>query len=239
MTMLIPIRDHNPTRRTPLVTWGLIAVNIWAFLKFGVSEETVHQFGAIPCDVASRCDFLSTQLEQRFPQRTSLTSIVTSMFMHGSLLHLGGNMLYLWVFGNNVEDRLGHVRYLVFYLVTGVAAAASHILVDSASVIPIVGASGAVAGVLGGYLVMFPRARVTSLVPIFLFWPVQVSAKFLLVMWFVLQVFSGVAGLGAQQGGGVAFFAHVGGFVAGYLIVKAMNPPKPVVVEPQLDRLPW
>jgi membrane associated rhomboid family serine protease len=146
------------------------------------------------------------------------------MFMHGSLAHLAGNMLFLWVFGNNVEDRLGRVRYLGFYLVCGLAAAFTHIALSMASRTPIVGASGAISGVLGAYLVLWPRARVLTLVPFLFFIPVEVSAGFLLGMWFVLQLLNALGGLGAAESSGVAFFAHVGGFAAGWILIRMLAP---------------
>ncbi|HVL80069.1 MAG TPA: rhomboid family intramembrane serine protease [Actinomycetota bacterium] len=224
MTMLIPVRDHNPGRHFPLVTIALVAANVLAFFYLGISEEVAFRFGAVPCDVLQRCDQLSRHLNESFPDRTSIVSIFTSMFMHGNLLHLGGNMLFLWVFGNNVEDQFGKVGFAVFYAVTGVAAAFSHFMLDPASEIPIIGASGAVSGILGAYYYLYPRARVTALVPLFFFFPINVSAKFVLGLWFLLQLFEGVMGLGALQEGGVAFWAHVGGFVAGYVITRVFHP---------------
>ena len=225
MTMLIPIRDHNPYRRFPLVTVLLVAANVLIFLAVGISDRVAFRYGAIPCDLIGRCPALSGELVRTFPDRSVWETIFSSMFMHGSLLHLGGNMLYLWVFGNNVEDRLGSIGYTVFYFVCGVAAAAAHITANLGSDIPIIGASGAVSGVLGAYFWLFPKARVVALVPMLLFFTVEVSAKFLLGLWFVMQLLSSLAGIGSTgDEAGVAFLAHVGGFVAGYVITRLMHP---------------
>src|SRR5258708_21785025 len=148
----------------------------------------------------------------------SLFSALVSMFLHGGCLHLGGNMLYLWIFGDNIEDRLGHVRYLVFYLACGFAATLAHAIVNPGSRLPSIGASGAIAGVLGAYILLFPRVRVTTLIPLFIFIMVrEVPAIFVLGIWFVFQLFVAVSSLGVspEQAGVVAYFAHVGGFVAG------------------------
>lgn len=150
-------------------------------------------------------------------------TIFISMFLHGGWLHLGGNMLYLWVFGDNVEDRLGHGRYLLFYFLCGIAATLSHAFVNPVSRVPAIGASGAIAGVLGAYILMFPRARVTTLIPIFIFITIrELPAIFLLGVWFVIQLFVGVASLGAAEGG-VAYFAHIGGFAFGMVLVVLMG----------------
>jgi membrane associated rhomboid family serine protease len=224
VTLLIPIRDDNPYRRFPFVTLALIAANVLVFLRAGASPATVFHFGAIPCDVIGRCVRMSADLRASFPGRSPAVSLFTSMFIHGSIAHLVGNMLYLWVFGNNVEDRLGHVRYTLFYFVCGLAAAFAHIAVSGASQIPVVGASGAISGVLGAYLVLWPRARVLSILPAIVLIPVEVSARFLLGMWFVMQLLLALAGVGASRGSGVAFFAHVGGFVAGYVLIRILAP---------------
>ncbi len=156
----------------------------------------------------------------------SLFSALVSMFLHGGWLHLGGNMLYLWIFGDNIEDRLGHFRYLVFYLACGFAATLAHAIVNPGSRLPSIGASGAIAGVLGAYILLFPRVRVTTLIPIFIFIIVrEVPAIFVLGIWFVFQLFVGVSSLGVspEQAGGVAYFAHIGGFVAGMILVVLMG----------------
>ena len=157
-------------------------------------------------------------------------TVFTSMFMHGGWLHLGGNMLYLWIFGDNIEDRLGHLKYVLFYLASGVIATLAHAVFNPGSRIPSVGASGAIAGVLGAYILLFPRARVTTLIPIFMFITVrEIPAVFLLGVWFVLQLFTGAATMGGDVAdtGGVAYFAHIGGFVAGMALVSLMGGRRP------------
>jgi len=154
----------------------------------------------------------------------NVIGIFVSMFLHGGWLHLGGNMLYLWIFGDNIEDRLGHFRYLIFYLLCGIVATLAHAFFNPASRMPSIGASGAIAGVLGAYLLLFPRAQVTTLIPIFFFITIrEIPAFIILGLWFVLQLFVGVASLGVAEGnaGGVAYFAHIGGFVFGLLAIKA------------------
>ena len=217
---MIPIRDRNPTRRRPWVTLALIATNVAVFFLWqpiGGSTQEQNLFfycnGAIPAevtdleplpDVAAACGGKSV-----------IVSLFTSMFLHGGFLHIAGNMLYLWVFGNNVEDRMGSATFLVFYLVAGLAAAYAQVLTGPGSEIPLVGASGAIAGTLGAYLVMFPHARVLTLVPIFFFLSMmELPAILVLGFWFVLQALQGVGSLGADVGG-VAWFAHIGGFVFG------------------------
>lgn len=226
LTSLIPLRDENPTRRFPLVTVGLIAANVVVFFGVGSSLEAVFRYGAVPCDVVGRCVALPPGALPILGSRPALLSLVTSMFMHADILHLGFNMLFLWVFGNNVEDRLGHVRFSVFYLATGLAAAFAHILVNPTSFIPVVGASGAISGVLGAYVVLWPRATVVSLVPLgFFFTTVRTPAWVTLGLWFAVQIFGGLAGLG-QTGGGVAYLAHIGGFVAGLALIFVFAGPK-------------
>jgi membrane associated rhomboid family serine protease len=220
MNALIPIRDENPYHRTPFVTVALIAVNVFVLFSVGVSEQVFYRLGAIPCVVLDRCPRLSDAVEAQFGQRPGLVSVLTSMFVHADLLHLGFNMLFLWVFGNNVEDRLGHVRFTVFYLVTGFAASFAHIAFNPLSEIPTVGASGAISGVLGAYIVLFPHATVVSLLPLgIFFWPIRTPAWVSLGLWFVGQFLGGLVGLGRVQQGGVAFLAHIGGFVAGLLLI--------------------
>jgi membrane associated rhomboid family serine protease len=225
MAMLIPIKDINPHRRFPAWTLGLIVTNIFVYLSTStitqVRDAEAFRYGAIPCDVLSRCDAFSDALAQEFAGRSPLLSLLTSMFMHGNLLHLGFNMLFLWVFGNNVEDRLGHVRFAIFYVVTGLAAAFAHIYASSDSATPIVGASGAISGILGAYIILWPTATIVSLVPLgFFFFSVRMPAFVSLGLWFAFQLFSGLAGSGIEQGdGGVAFWAHVGGFVAGAALI--------------------
>lgn len=215
---MLPLGDHNPRRTTPFITWLLIAVNILMFmweLSLGANiERALRAVAFVPA---------------RFWQHPNLVAdfirTMVSMFLHGGWLHLGGNMLYLWVFGDNVEDRLGHFRYALFYVLCGIAATLAHAFATPASTLPAIGASGAIAGVLGAYLVLFPGAQVTTLIPIFVFITVrQIPAIFVLGVWFVLQFFSGAASIGATADvGGVAYFAHIGGFVAGMILVVLMG----------------
>ena len=167
----------------------------------------------------------------------NIMNMFVSMFLHGGWLHLGGNMLYLWIFGDNIEDRVGHVPYLLFYLASGVAATLAHAVANPDSRIPSIGASGAIAGVLGAYLVLFPKQRVTTLIPIFMFITVrEIPAIFLLGFWFVLQLFTGAAVMGAHVNdvGGVAYFAHVGGFVTGMVLIVLMGGRRPRRAAPAL-----
>ncbi len=216
---MIPLRDINPTRHAPFVTYLLIAANLAVFvyqflvLTAAQGQRFVLQHAVIP-------DYLFSGYGP------SLSTPFTSMFMHGGLGHLASNMWFLHVFGDNVEDILGHTRYLVFYLLTGVVSAIAHGLIDPSSQVPLVGASGAVSGVLGAYIVMFPRARVVTLVILFLF---EVPAFFFILVWFVIQVFSGFGALAAPSRAGVAFFAHVGGFLAGvgYVLLSGARNRRP------------
>lgn len=209
--MFLPLRDENPTVRWPFLTVLLIAANVAVFLFQAVSPQgmasAVMRFGAVPYDVIH---FRSAG-EAAFPP---LLTLLTSMFLHGSLFHLLGNMLYLWIFGNNVEDRLGPVRFILFYFACGVAAALTHILAQPGSRVPMIGASGAIAGVLGAYAVLFPHARVRTFVfLIFYIDVVRVPAAIVLGFWFLAQL------LNVGMGGGVAWFAHIGGFLAGVLFI--------------------
>jgi membrane associated rhomboid family serine protease len=209
---LIPIKDSNPTHRFPVVTVLLIACNIIVYLfELSLSEAEirsfVHSLGLVPARV------FREGLVAAGPVPDGAT-VFTSMFLHGGLLHLAGNMLYLWIFGNNVEDAMGRPRFLVFYALCGAAAAMSHALPNLSSAIPMIGASGAVSGVLGAYLLLFPRARVLTLFTLgFFVRLIEVPAMVVLGLWFVLQFLSALAASGA--GGGIAWYAHVGGFLAG------------------------
>ncbi len=219
---MIPLRDANPTRRTPWVTLSLIGLNVAAFFLWepitGSAQEQQVFFiceGAIPRELSGFEALRETQ--ELCGGKSFLLSLFTSMFLHGGFLHIAGNMLYLWVFGNNIEDRMGPVAFLVFYLAAGIVAAYAQVLPDPDSLTPLVGASGAIAGALGAYLVLFPSARVLTLVPIFFFLQlIELPAMLVLGFWFVLQAFQGVGSLGADTG--VAWFAHIGGFVFGALI---------------------
>jgi hypothetical protein len=229
---MIPLRDENPSRIFPLVTLLLIAANAAAFIyqiTLGpAGQNFVVRFGAIPWEITHRAELpgLAPGLQTGWP---SVVTLVSSMFLHGGILHLAGNMLYLWIFGDNVEDALGHVRYLVFYLASGLAAALLQAVLQPASGIPSVGASGAIAGVLGGYFVLYPRARVVTLVPLFFLFPlVEVPAGLYLLFWFLMQFWMGSADLASAgrhaETGGVAWWAHVGGFVAGLLMILVFRP---------------
>jgi membrane associated rhomboid family serine protease len=230
---MLPLRDDNPRSTVPFVTYFLIALNVLAFLwelSLGQSLENALRSVA----------FIPARFWIPGHYGADLFTIVLSMFLHGGLLHIGSNMLYLFIFGDNVEDRLGHGKYLVFYLACGFVATFAHAFFSPASRIPAIGASGAIAGVLGAYLVLFPRAQVTTLIPIFIFITIrQIPAIIILGLWFVLQLFSGVGSLGvtdAQDMGGVAYFAHIGGFVAGMLLIAPFGGfRRPRRVQPQ----PW
>ncbi|MGH2740199.1 MAG: rhomboid family intramembrane serine protease [Actinomycetota bacterium] len=228
---MIPLRDANPTEKTPYITLGFIALNVLAFVLWqpitgGQREQAIFFFchGAIPREIADLEPI--REVARACGGKSVIGSMFTSMFLHGGWLHIAGNMLYLWIFGNNVEDRMGRVWFFVFYLAAGLAATYAQVLTDTNSPVPLVGASGAIAGTLGAYLVMFPRARVLTLIPIFfLFQVAELPAIFVLGFWFVLQAFSGVGGLAAGATGGVAWFAHIGGFLFGALIALAFFRP--------------
>ena len=220
MIFALPLYDDNPIRETPIVTYGLIGMCIGAFLwELGHNPDVVtFQYGMIPAVL-----FGYGQLPSRLAVIPPWATIFTSMFLHGGWFHLGGNMLFLWIFGNNVEDLLGRVRYLLLYLSSGVAAALIQAAADPLSEIPMVGASGAIAGVLGAYLVVYPRANVHCFVWIVIFfWIVTVPAWILLGLWFAMQLLSGL-GSGVRDTG-VAFWAHVGGFASGVVLMMLLRP---------------
>lgn len=226
---MIPLRDDNPTSRTAWITVLLIVVNVGVYflvqpgsMDVSATARFSYEHAAIPCEVTTgeplspdEIPALNGGIEDRcssdspfppvFPRKNVFLAVLLSMFMHGSVLHLAGNMLFLWVFGNNIEDRLGAVRYVLFYVVAGVVATFTHIFLQPASTIPVIGASGAIAGVMGAYLVWFPNAEVLSLL---FFIVARVRAKWWLVLWFVSQFF-------VNPNEGVAWAAHVGGFVFG------------------------
>ena len=225
---MIPLRDANPTRRVPLVTLSIIIACFVVFAwELGVLasggdaalDAFITRWGVVPADLAAawgRGDYLSRET----------ATLVTSQFLHGSWLHLLGNMLYLWIFGNNVEDRFGRLGFLGFYLLGGALAGVSQVAIDPTSIVPTIGASGAIAATLGAYFVLFPRARVTSLVFLGFFYQlIDVPAVIVLGFWFVLQLIDGLTALGiTETGGGVAFFAHIGGFVVGALMARIVIP---------------
>jgi len=209
---MIPLRDSQPSYSTPYVTVLLIVINVLAFL-YQVSLDAFSMNHLIA-------------LYGVIPDRLELHALVTSMFLHGGWLHLIGNMWFLWVYGDNVEDVLGHAKYLLFYLLCGLAAGLTHVVFNLGSRVPTIGASGAVAGVMGAYLLKFPHARIVTLIPVFVFLTtVEIPAVLILVYWFIIQVFSGVGSLGYSHlsQGGVAWFAHVGGFVAGMVLLGLLG----------------
>ncbi len=219
---MIPLKDENPSRTFPGVTLTLVILNVAAFLYEAslpsyLAQELVLRRGLVPGAI--------THLPSLGPGAVApgLASLITSMFLHGDLLHLGGNMLFLWIFANNVEDVLGHIRFVIFYLSCGLAAAAAQIAALPDSTVPVVGASGAIAGVLGAYMLLFPHARILTLVPLFFVTLVRLPAFVVLGMWFIFQVLHSVMAAG-RGGGGVAWFAHVGGFVAGMLLLALFLP---------------
>ncbi len=229
MIFALPLYDDNPIRRPPVVTYGLIGMCVGAFLwQFGQDDESVaFEFGMIPAVL-----FGDRALPPGLAIIPPWATLFTSMFLHGGWLHLGGNMLFLWIFGNNVEDLLGRLRFLLLYLGSGVAAALLQALSAKHTQIPMIGASGAIAGVLGAYLTIYPRANVHCLVWIVVFfWVVTVPAWALLGLWFAMQLVSGVAA--AADAPGVAFWAHVGGFAAGILLFLAMRPRRVRLLQPQ------
>ncbi len=232
---MLPIRDENPTEITPFVTIVFLVANVAAwFLLQGAGtaqalEASVVVFGTYPCEITGACPV----------EGLRWGSLLSSMFMHGSWSHLIGNLLFLWVFGNNVEDSMGHIRFLVFYLVCGVAAGLAHVLLSAGSSIPAVGASGAISGVMGGYILLYPRVRVQTWVPPLFF--LNLPAWVLLGYWFAIQLFMGVSTLGPRPeegAGGVAVWAHVGGFVAGLVLIKVFEKRRLVEAKRRGIRLP-
>jgi membrane associated rhomboid family serine protease len=219
---VIPLRDANPTQRRPVVTIGLIALcvlafgwELWLQAESGDAglERLFRDWALVPGD-------LTAALRGDGALGHPLATVITSMFLHGGWIHLGGNMLYLWIFGNNVEDRFGRLPFLLFYLFGGVVAAAAQVVIDPTSTTPVLGASGAIAAVLGAYLVLYPGARVLSLVFLGFFYQLlQIPAVIVLGLWFILQLINGAMSLGVpSSAGGVALFAHIGGFAAGALV---------------------
>jgi membrane associated rhomboid family serine protease len=226
---MIPLKDDVPSSGFPFVTIGLIVLNVLVFLyqaSIGMGSERaaeafIMEFGAVPCRVTGACAVAGD-----FPP--PIATIFTSMFMHGGLFHVAGNMLYLWIFGDNVEDTLGHGRFLLFYLLSGMAAAAAQIVMNPDSRVPMVGASGAVSGVLGAYLILFPYARVLVLLIFgFFFRIVRWPASIVLGFWIVVQFLNGLITVSVAAGGaagGTAWFAHIGGFLAGIVLLFLMRP---------------
>jgi membrane associated rhomboid family serine protease len=242
---LLPLKDDIPTRRFPVLTVAIIVICCVVYFGFerggwGLGEtgnERVQEYGAIPYEVthpgddcgpttggALACEGQEGVSGEAPEQAPWYLTLLTSMFMHGSLLHLAGNMLFLWIFGNNIEDSMSELRFVLFYLLGGLAALAAQVLVDPDAAIPTVGASGAIAGVLGGYALLYPRARVITVVFIIIFFTViELPALLVLGFWILIQLFLGVNDLGSQaagEGGGVAYFAHIGGFVFGLIAIR-------------------
>jgi membrane associated rhomboid family serine protease len=235
---LIPLKDDIPTRRFPVITVALIAINVLVYFLFeqglwdlgATGNERVVEFGAIPLEITdpgTECvgDAAGTQIQCGTGgfgsgQAPFWVTIFTSMFLHGSLIHLGGNMLFLWIFGNNIEDSMGRATFVAFYLLGGLVALGLHVLSDTNSAVPTVGASGAIAGVLGAYARLYPRARVVTLVfIIIIFTVITLPAALVLGVWFVLQLLPAFSDPGGT-GGGVAYFAHIGGFLFGLIAIK-------------------
>lgn len=241
---MIPIRDDNPHFLTPYATYAIIALNVaaWVLLQ-GMGTEprlsaSVCQLGLIPGELLQTVPS-GTRLQlgpQTFcviGESSSWYTLVTSMFMHGGWLHVIGNMWFMWIFGNNVEDSMGHVRFVIFYLLSGFAAATAQVLVNTESAVPMVGASGAIGGVMGAYILLYPRVHVHMLVILgFLVTTIAVPAFLMLGYWLLIQLISGFGALGGE-GGGVAFWAHIGGFVAGAVLVLLFRDPRLV------DRHPY
>ena len=239
---MLPIKDDNPPEIFPLFTLLILGacVGVWILVQgAGASEAalvgSVCELGAIPAEITGRGAVRGAC------RLGGLTwgALLTSMFLHGSWMHLIGNMWFLWTFGNNVEDSMGRFRFLAFYLLTGLAAAATHLVSDPTSGIPVVGASGAISGIMGAYLVLYPHARVVTLVPLgFFLHMMRIPAWVMLGYWFLIQALSAAATPAQAGGGGVAFWAHVGGFVAGLALVKLFDRPDLVQAKRAHVRLP-
>jgi membrane associated rhomboid family serine protease len=232
---MIPYHDENETQRTPYVTLALIAVSVlvWLLVQGGGSTvpmaASVCNYGLIPGELtASLAPGTPFPMGDRLvclsdPGR-QVSNVITSMFLHGSWMHLLGNMWFLWLFGNNIEDAMTRPRFVAFYLLCGLAAALAQVAANPASEIPMVGASGAISGVMGAYLVLFPRVRVFTMIPLgFIFTSMALPAWVMLIYWTFLQVAGGVTSMFAEEGGGVAFWAHVGGFAAGVVLIKVFE----------------
>lgn len=244
--MLFPIADENYDRRTtPVVNYALILINVLVFVflqGLGTNDKFTYAFSTVPAEIVTGHDIVTRPIMvepltgqhvempglQPTPIPVYLT-LITSMFMHGGLAHIFGNMLFLWIFGDNIEDRLGHVRYAIFYMVTGILAGLAHVLTtvafaggnEASLLVPSLGASGAISGVLGGYILLFPTRRVTVIISWFI---TQVPAFIAIGLWFVFQLISGLGMLGSGSAvGGVAYAAHIGGFIAGLVLIKLFD----------------
>ena len=219
--MFIPLKDENPTSRFPYITVFFIALNILIFVYQFFSPQGlqyyVFKMGAIPYEIThfTTVSFVSSESQEPVSRLLPPLTLIASMFLHGGFFHLLGNMLYLWIFGNNIEDFLGPFRFILFYLLSGLGASLTHIVFHPNSQVPMIGASGAIAGVLGAYLILYPRARVLTFVFLFFFIRIlPIPAFFILGIWFIAQV------LNVGLGGGVAWFAHIGGFLIGIALIK-------------------
>lgn len=210
--MIIPYKDDNPRVLVPYVTYTLVGINVVIFLFQKISADAfTNSFAIIPQTVSENFTYY-------------VMTLITSMFLHGGLMHLGGNMLYLWIFADNIESVLGHVKFIIFYLASGLAAGILQTVIDPGSTIPVIGASGAIAGVLGAYMITFPRARVHTLVFLFVFiTTIRIPAMYVLGFWFLFQLTNGLITIGIDTTGGIAWFAHIGGFVAGIGFIKAIK----------------
>lgn len=229
---MIPYRDENPTVLTPTVTVGIIALNVlaWLFIEGAGAGRTVDaavcNYGLVPGEVLQRVPpgpgvEMAPGIFCAISPSPQYWTVLTSMFMHGGWMHLIGNMVFFWVFGNNIEDAMGHVRFAIFYILCGFAAAATQVLLTPSSTVPMVGASGAISGILGAYLLLYPRVRVHAVVFLgFYVTSIAIPAFVMLGYWIVLQVLSSLSSLGASQTGGTAFFAHIGGFVSGLVLIR-------------------
>src|SRR3972149_6163970 len=240
--MLMPIGDDNSDRRLkPMINYLVIAANIFVFIFFqglGTNEKFTYAFSTVPQEIVSGKDVVTEDQMYEDPvtgdrfrvsglQPTPISvylTLITSMFMHGGFAHIFGNMLFLMIFGDNIENRIGHFRYLVFYLLVGVLASLAHVFVSvslgSSTLIPSLGASGAISGVLGGYLLLFPKRRVRVMM---FYQMMEVPAIVAIGIWFAFQLISGIGVLGDSQGGGVAYGAHIGGFIAGFSLIKLFS----------------
>jgi len=207
---VIPLRDYNPTRRRSLLTWGLILINFGVYFYLAqnpvMNENAIARYALVPADIIAG---------------RHLGTLITSMFLHASLLHVGGNMLFLWIFGNNVEDKLGEIKFLVIYFASGIAGSLLQVYITPTSTIPTLGASGAISGILAAYVLYFPRARVLTFIVPFFF--ITISAYLVIGYWIALQLLNAFLGLGVT-GGGVAYFAHIGGFASGLILAALLRP---------------
>jgi membrane associated rhomboid family serine protease len=220
---MIPLKDDNPTKTFPFFTILLILLNTAVFIyEISLGAENgrifVNKMGLIPSELLHGRHIL---VKSSLPV---YVNIITSIFLHGSLMHLLGNMLYLWIFGNNIEDYLGHIKFLLFYFACGILATVTHTLVNIGSSVPVVGASGAISGILGAYLLLYPRAKILVVIPIIIFLKfIRIPAFFVIGFWIVIQILNGFTSLGIGETQGIAWFAHIGGFIAGIVLIKMLG----------------